>query len=435
MSDPAESLPTARVPPPIAELAERLGGRNLYPGTSADQVDGRVPQWVARPGSIEDVQAVVRFAARHRLALIPTGIGGHLDMGGRARAADIVLSLDRLDRVVDHVAGDMTVTVQAGCSLSALDEQLAETGQWLPLDPPFGAETSVGGLVATNLSGPLRASLGTIRDAILGITTVAGDGRVVHGGGRVVKNVAGYDLPRLHVGAFGTLGVIVEATFKVRPRAEREAALRFDCADAGEAMSRALALRDRAWPAWLEVVAPGVLPAARTEHDCGAALVAGFLGSDVEVEAALRQATDLLGAATELVPDANDAQDLRQRIADCARGAAVLRAAVLPTDLGALLAQLPVRDDLPWHAHATVGTVRIGVRDPEAVVERLRVLRPIAEARGGSVIVERATPAVKQSVEGGLGLWGAPPGGIEQMRGIRKALDPEGILAPGRSVV
>lgn len=430
MSELARDVPAAAsVPLPIAELAERLGGRNLHPGTSADQVDGHAPQWVARPGNLEDVQAVVRFAAHHRLAVIPAGLGGHLDIGGRARIADIVLSLDRLDRVVDHVAGDMTVTVQAGCSLSALDEQLAETGQWLPLDPPFGAETSVGGLIAANLSGPLRASFGTVRDAILGITTVAGDGRVVRGGGRVVKNVAGYDLPRLHVGALGTLGVIVEATLKVRPKPEREAALRFDCADAGEAVEHALALRDRAWPAWLEIVAAEALETGR-----GIALIAGFLGTDTEVEAALRQSSEVLGGATEVILDTLRAQHLRQQIADIARGAAVLRAAVLPTDLAALLAQIPAHRDLPWHAHATAGTARIGIRDPDAVAGLLSVLRHFAESRGGNTIVERATPTVKQSIESEPGFWGTPPGGIAQMRGIQKALDPEGILAPGRFV-
>ena len=114
-------------------------------------------------------------------------------------------------RVIDHQAGDMTVTVEAGCPLARLQERLAAAGQWLPLDPPHPDRTTLGGLVAANLSGPLRASQGTARDLLLGIAVVGADGALVRGGGRVVKNVAGYDLPKLHVGALGTVGVIVEA--------------------------------------------------------------------------------------------------------------------------------------------------------------------------------------------------------------------------------
>src|SRR5439155_13006439 len=127
---------------------------------------------------------------------------------------DAVLRLDRVARVIDHQPGDMTVTVEAGCPLATLAEVLGAAGQWLPLDPPRADATTVGGLVAADLSGPLRASQGRVRDLLLGVRVVGADGVLVSGGGRVVKNVAGYDLPKLHVGALGTLGVIVEATFK-----------------------------------------------------------------------------------------------------------------------------------------------------------------------------------------------------------------------------
>lgn len=413
--------------PPIAELAEALGGQSLHIGTSADRVDDETPRWVARPATVEGVQAVLRFADRHRLAVVPTGLGGHLDMGGAARRVDVLLSLDRLDHVIDHVAGDMTVTVQAGCTLADLDERLAEAGQWLPLDPPFAAETSVGGLVAANLSGPLRASQGTVRDYLIGLTTVTGEGRLASGGGRVVKNVAGYDVPKLHVGALGTLGIVVEATFKVRPRPEREAALRIECGGAAEAASFALELRDAVEPSWLEIVSPGVLP-----EGSGIEVVAGFLGSDAEVEAAVRRTRDLAAAHGAAADEDGDAESLRARIADAARGAAIVRVATLPGDLAAILARVPEETDLRWHAHATAGTLRIGVPEGVRVAALVRDLRPRAEAVGGSLVVERATPAVKQEIDSGPGLWGAEPPGIALMRGLKAALDPSGRLSPGR---
>jgi glycolate oxidase FAD binding subunit len=414
---------------PIAELAEAIGRQGVHIGTSADRVDDQTPRWVARPTNIAHVQTVLRFAERHRLSVIPIGLGGHLDVGGKARSADVLLSLDRLDAVIDHVAGDMTVTVQAGCSLADLDERLAAAGQWLPLDPPFAAETSVGGLLSANLSGPLRASQGTARDYLIGLQVVTAEGRLAAGGGRVVKNVAGYDVPKLHVGALGTLAVIVEATFKVRPRPAHEAALRFDCRDVGEAAAIALELRDAVEPAWLEIVGPDVLASSS-----GIAVVAGFLGSDVEVDAALERASAVSGRDRGRPELLDGPEDVRQTVVDSARGAAVLRAATLPGDLAGILGRLPADAGLRWHAHATAGTLRVGVPEDGAVAELIRSLRPPAELSGGSLVVERATPAVKQSCEPDPGIWGAPPAGLALMKGLKDALDPGGRLSPGRSI-
>ena len=412
--------------PEVAELARRIGAEHVHDGTSADHIDDRTPRWVVRPGSVTDVQAVLHFAGRHRLAVFPVGLGGHLDVGGAARSVDVVLALDRLDRVIDHVAGDMTVTVEAGCSLGDLDERLAEAGQWLPLDPPFGAETSVGGLVAANLSGPLRASQGTVRDYLIGVKVVTGEGRVAAGGGRVVKNVAGYDVPKLHVGALGTLGVVVEATFKVRPRPEREVALRIECGEV-DAAARALELRDAIEPQWLEIAGPGVLGSG-----AGVALLAGFLGSDAEVQASRRRAEQIASGWSARADVVEDAEGLRQRIVESARGAAVLRIATLPGDLGAMLARLPEGGSLRWHAHATAGSLRVGVPEADEVAALLRDLRPRAEAVGGTAVVERATPTVKRAIDPDPGLWGSAPSGIGLMRGLKAAFDPLALLAPGR---
>ncbi|HJQ84316.1 MAG TPA: FAD-binding oxidoreductase, partial [Candidatus Binatia bacterium] len=224
-------------------------------------MSGIVPARVVRPERVEDVQACVRAAAANGDAIVARGIGAHLDVGAPPARVDVLLALDGLDRIVEHQAGDMTVTVEAGCRLDVLAATLARAGQWLPIDPPRPEATTVGGLIAANLSGPLRASQGRVRDLLLGCRVVDGTGAVVAGGGRVVKNVAGYDLPKLHVGALGTLGVIVEATFKLRPRPAREEAVVIACRSVEVAAETATAIATSGVePFWLEVAGPGGLP-------------------------------------------------------------------------------------------------------------------------------------------------------------------------------
>jgi glycolate oxidase FAD binding subunit len=317
----------------------------------------------------------------------------------------------------------MTVTVEAGSPLAVLGAALAAAGQWLPLDPPLAAGTTVGGLLAANLSGPLRATQGTARDLLLGIRVVGAGGALVSGGGRVVKNVAGYDLPKLHVGALGTLGVIVEATFKVRPRPAREEALAVHCRDAADAAALASVLVDlAAAPLWVEIDGP---------HDGGAVVSAGVAGIAEEVAHARDAVRD--AATGREVRAVEDAAALRARLTDLHGGpsAAVLRIGVLPREVGAVLADLlgagvPLR----FGAHAANGVVRAAVRDAAAVAPLVRRLRPPLEARGGSLVVERAAPAVKRTLD----VWGDPGPGLALMRGVKAALDPAGVFSRGRFV-
>ncbi|MEW6271592.1 MAG: FAD-binding oxidoreductase, partial [Thermodesulfobacteriota bacterium] len=286
------------------------------PGTPDDAVDGLVPARVVRPVSLGAARDAVRNAARAGEALVASGRGRHLAVGGAPQRLDVLLTLDRLDRVREHAAADMTVTAEAGCTLAALDATLATVGQWLPLDPPAPDATTVGGLIAANLSGPLRASQGTVRDLLLGLRWIGPDGALVSGGGRVVKNVAGYDLPKVHVGALGTLGVVAEATFKLRPRPERERALLLGCDDAASAVAAALAVRDAVEPAWLEIASGTVVGV-----DAPFAVAGGFLGVEAEVEAAVARArAAALAAPATVVAALGDAEAgaLRRRLAELA---------------------------------------------------------------------------------------------------------------------
>jgi glycolate oxidase FAD binding subunit len=419
----------------VTDWREIVGAEHVRPGSPGDAVDGVVPRWVVRPGGIAEVQTCVRATAADGLALVPSGLGTYLDRGAPPSRLDVLLRLDRLARVLDHQAADMTVTVEAGCRLDALAAILAAAGQWLPLDPPAPATTTVGGLIAADLSGPLRAAHGRVRDALLGVRVVAADGALVHGGGRVVKNVAGYDLPKLHVGAFGTVGVIVEATFKVGPRPVCEEAVVVAARTSAAAVEFARAVLDSdVVPHWLEVAGSGGL--AEGPGD-GAAVAVGLAGIAEEV-AHGRARTLALAAARGVgaVPVA-DGTGLRLRLAafPLEPAAAMLRAAALPTEVGDVMlafareagaAGSPVR----CLAHAANGVVRAAIARATAIAPVVAALRPWLEARGGALVVERATPEVKGEVD----VWGDPGPGLQLMRRVKEAFDPGRVLAPGRFV-
>ena len=405
------------------------------PGRADDAVDGVVPATVVRPGTVEEVQAVVRAAAEGRQALVASGRGAHLDVGAPPARLDALVRLDRLARLIDHQAADMTVTVETGCSLACLAAALAAAGQWLPVDPPRPEDTTVGGLIAADLSGPLRASQGTVRDLLIGLRVVGGDGAVIRGGGRVVKNVAGYDLPKLHVGALGTVGVIVEATFKVRPRPAAEEAVVVACRSAREAADTALAVRDSdAAPLWLEVAGAGGLPEG---PGAGAAVVVGLGGIGEEIAAA-RACVQRIAASLGLraVPVAGGAA-LRARLGvfPVEPAAAVLKAATLPAAVGDVMERIAAAarergTGVRCLAHAPSGVVRAAVAESHAVAPLVHALRPELERHGGSLVIERAAPAVKA----GLDVWGDPGPGLPLMRRVKAAFDPAGVFAPGRYV-
>jgi glycolate oxidase FAD binding subunit len=404
--------------------------REAAPG---DAIDGVVPARVVAPADVSGVRRCVAAVAAAHGTLVAAGRGRHLDIGAVPRRLDAILRLDRLDRVVAHEPADLTVTVEAGVTLAALDRALEPAGQWLPLDPPCPEETTVGGLVAANLSGALRASHGTVRDWLIGIAVVAADGALVRGGGRVVKNVAGYDLPKLHVGALGTLGVIVEATFKVRPRPRREEAVVIEVPELAAAAELALAIRDGVEPSWLELVHPAALldgsPAA-------ALILAGVAGPSDWVDDALGRVQRV--AEPYAIRRRSDGGALRRRASELAvrPAAAIVRVAGLPADVGRAMAPVYARlraggraVDLTVHVANGVARVAVaGTADVEPVLDAFRSAAP----RHAWVVLERARPLAKR----GLDVWGRldTAAGARLMARVKRTFDPNGVLAPGRFV-
>ncbi len=180
-------------------------------------VDGIVPDSVAVPENESEVAALLQSAAAAEIVVVPWGAGTKQDLGHPLDRVDLVLSLERLNRVVDYVPADMTITVEAGMPLATLQSHTARNGQYVALDPPRADRATMGGIVAAASHGPRRGAYGGVRDQLLGVRIALADGRVVKCGGKVVKNVAGYDMTRLVAGSLGTLGVITEVSMRLRP--------------------------------------------------------------------------------------------------------------------------------------------------------------------------------------------------------------------------
>jgi glycolate dehydrogenase FAD-binding subunit len=408
-------------------------------------IEGRAPEAVAFPGTKEEVASLLQVASEAALPVTPWGGGTKMAIGSPPNRVGLVLGLGRLNRILEHEPGDLTVTVEAGLTLDALQAALGARGQWLSLDPGSSDRATLGGILASNASGPRRHLYGTARDLVIGLTVVTADGSLVRGGGKVVKNVAGYDLPKLYVGSCGTLGVLVETTLKLRPRpdVDRLVVARFArMKDAGPA-ARAL-LGSDLLPSAVELADGEALRALG--HRGGAGLLIGLDGIAEQVDwevAELARLLGPLGLGECTVLDGAARDEAWRDLARLGRPgaehvAAVMKWAVLPSQVAELMeagAAAAQRSGLgaALTAHAGVGIVTAilsGGLDTNAVVATLTEWRTLAGSVGGQAMVEWAPLAVKERVA----VWDTPGPTLRLMTRLKERLDPRGILNPGRFV-
>ena len=410
---------------------------------AAAAVDGLTPRWIARPASVEQVARLLALAADESLAVTPRGGGSSLALGYPPRRLDLVLDLGRLDGVLDYVPEDMVASVQCGISLEALAGRLGQHGQRLPLDPAPGGGRSVGGVLATAASGPLRLRYGTGRDLLLGVRFVQADGVVTWGGARVVKSVTGYDVPKLLVGSFGTLGVLAEATVRLHPIPPAWGAWLWSFETTATASAFIAAVIDSTiQPERLVLLDPG---GARAAADAApeAAAVAVSIASAAEAVAAQRDALSALavghsGRAIEIGAGA------WSRLGSAFAAPVVVRVAGEPARLGHWLTTLEhvARDGrigLVAMGEASSGVLRAALRAPDRdgipaaawLGGAVSGLRAALAPEGGSLVVERAPRAIKDTVD----VWGpVAPEPLAIMRRLKAEFDPAGILNPGRFV-
>jgi glycolate oxidase FAD binding subunit len=416
---------------PPAELAALVGPDHVRAAAAADAVAGVVPAWVAEPGSGEEVAAALRWADGAGQRVAARGGGTKGEWGNPPAGLDGIVALRRLDAVLEHAWGDMTATVQAGCRVQTLQATLAAHGQRLALDPLWPERATVGGILATNDSGALRVRFGSLRDLIIGVTVALPNGTLARSGGKVVKNVAGYDLPKLLTGALGTLGVITEATFRLYPlpAAERSYTITASTVAALEALL--LAIRDSPLvPTGLQV---------RLAQDAPPALDVRFEGVGAGLEAAsshLRRLAHAAGCGDSLAEADPAVWAAREALWTDAADALICKVGVVPTQiggLGALAAQAVAPFGGAWAGVAqSVGicTVRLGGGDAAALPAALATLRETVTGPGGTVVVLHCPPALRGQVD----VWGPAGDALPLMRRVKAEFDPHGILNPGRFV-
>jgi glycolate oxidase FAD binding subunit len=412
---------------------------SLRDGEPADAVGGLTPSFVASPASTQEAAALLRAAASAGLAVVPRGAGTGLAWGLPPSACDLVVDLSAMDQVIEHAAGDLVARVQAGATFGGVASVLAKAGQELALDVP--ADATVGGVVATGTAGPRRLRYGSPRDLLIGVTAVRADGVIAHAGGKVVKNVAGYDIGKLLAGSQGTLALITEATFRLHPRPE---AVAYVTAEFGPAQRGAAA-------AALQSAAASALVPSAVELDwppgspqSPRALRVGVLleGTSSGVAERARLMSELL-ASPGGSPAVAVAEAAPPRWGQLPSGSTVIRVTFWVGGLGGVLDAVAAAGAAAGVRPAVTGPAGAGALyaclDPgtehDSAAQFALTLReqldsgapPASAGPRGGVVVLAAPPAVMATA----GAYGSVPGAA-LMRAIKDQFDPDHRMFPGR---
>ena len=410
-----------------SELRAIVGAEHMRAAVAVDAVDGLLPQMVIEPGNPEETASVLETAAKAGLRVIPRGGATKMDWGNPPRDGELIVSTRRLNRVLEHAWGDMTATVEAGCTFTQLQQTLAEHGQRVALDPLWPDRATVGGILVTNDSGSLRTRFGALRDLIIGVTLALADGTLAKSGGKVVKNVAGYDLPKLATGSLGTLGIITQAIFRLHPVPPETRSLSFSSHDNAAMNALVLKVLDSTLiPTGIQVRAGNsFLP----EVDLR------FEGTATGCEAQIEQTSRIASGALRIKSSA-DVWNAPATLWSGAEPAVVCKFTLLPADLGAFcdkLTRVSERFHLSWRLVAQaagVGLLRLEGTESAALLAAIRDLLERLESSRGSLAVLRCPLEVKRKAD----VWGNAGDALRLMRDIKAQFDPAGRLNPGRFI-
>lgn len=399
-------------------LADVVGPAFVRPGDVGDAVDGLIPNWVVEPGSVEEVSQVLVLAHGQGLAVLPRGSGRRMGLGDRPRKGDLLLSTQRLNRILEYEPGDLVLRAEAGARLSAVAEVTGRNGQMLAIDPVFGDGT-LGGIMATRDAGSNQMRYGGIRDLAIGLTYVLADGTVARAGGKVVKNVAGYDLCKLFTGSLGSLGLIAEVTFRLHPLPAVSGTL--------VASLKPGALSDAVRLVTRSMLVPTRLVA--TWDDGSTVLGMQFQGVEAGVRAQMAQGDALLKDSGLCVSVDEGQEDFWRRPHVLAEREAVVRISVPLVEMSRImdLARGCGAEVEQW-CDVGIGRIVMGMtgasEDIGTSVEMLR-----QACAGKNVVIWKAPTKVKER----LVTWGEVPA-LELMRRVKARFDPDGIMNPGRYV-
>lgn len=431
-----ETTSTA-LPEEVCErVARELGaGRTEMLTGERFRVGGEERRVVAAPESVQELVELMRLAFAESWRVVPAGSGTWLGMGNPSAGFELIISTTRLDRLLEYEPADLTATVEAGLPLANFNTVAREHGQWIPLDPFGSPASTIGATVSTGSYGPLRCGYGTPRDWLIGLQVAHIDGKLSRAGGKVVKNVAGYDLCKLYTGSHGTLVIITEMSFKLRSIAPAERTLVFKGDRVEDLIGLAESLRQSSLqPVAMEIMTPQSVKLGAVDSNRGA-LALRFLH---EPEAINSQIEEALRIGEQLDPtvlnptEAAEFWTAYQTSETDPRLAASLLLSFLPADLGRAFGS--AREQFPElcaRAHAANGTLRIHLKADEPVdVRRLLALRESLEAVGGRMVLTHADEQLRRQVD----TWGRAGQTGPLMQAIKRAYDPRSLLNPGRFV-
>jgi glycolate oxidase FAD binding subunit len=398
--------------------------RPVQPG---DAVLGVRPSIAVEPATVEEAGEAMRALAADRLAVVFMGGGTDLELGAPPSRLDAVLHTRRLSRIREHAPSDQIVAVEAGMTLAELQRLLAPHGQRLAIDPPFPERATLGGIVAASAFGPRRARFGSVRDLVIGITVVRADGVVARGGGKVVKNVAGFDLPRLFCGSLGTLGLVAEVVFRLHPLPEASGTAAFEGLEASDVAETLPVLREL-----------GVEPTAAVALGAGGriTLAIRFEGFAPGVRDQLEKTLARAGGGARLSGAEEAALWARHdviRSAGNVRAKATFAPAALARALEALRPLQAALSGGGFVVHPTLGIALLAgdLADADGAARGVESARAALRAlANGALVLSAAPPELRARAD----VWGPPPSGIEVMRRLKREMDPDGRLAPGRLV-
>ena len=410
-------------------------------------VDGVLPRFAVIPETVEQVSQAVALANQQGLTLIARGGGSRLNLGGIPERFDILLETTKLTRLLEHEVPDLTCHVEAGITLAELQAKLATKGQWLALDPPDAQQATIGGVLASNSSGPKRLRYGTARDMVIGLRVVQASGEVARSGGNVVKNVAGYDLNKLYIGSLGTLGIIVDVNFKLQPLPTNERTLILTFSKVEDAMGTVIALLGSLLtPSAIELIDSSAASDMTdffglTLPTNGYTLAVNFEGSTTSIDRQVNETRLLARKNDALLGDdlVGEAQDQFWNIVrEHTQGTVTCKAAVLVSKMANYLKtikQICQKHELEAAvvAHAGNGILYIELRPVDAtyrLVEAIKELRLHAQEARGSMVVERCPPDLKRRIN----VWGEPDQNFFLMQRIKQQFDSKGTFVKGRFV-
>lgn len=395
------------------------------------------PQGIVYPSTAAELAEVLACVHANGWRILACGRGSKLHWGGLAEGVQLVVSTARLNRLIEHAIGDLTVTVEAGMPLARLQAQLAEQGQFLAIDPHYGERATLGGIVATADTGAWRQRYGGLRDMVIGLSVVRSDGQLAKAGGRVVKNVAGYDLMKLFTGSYGTLGLISQVTLRIYPLPETSRTVLFTGEAAAIAKATATLLNSALTPTAIDLLSAQTLDALGTKAPLG--LLSRFQSIEASVEKQaeqLQQVGDVLGLNCQILredPETALWQQLRELMeAAPPEGRITCKIGVLPSKAVETIAELDTLTGAlragRLHAGCGLGMLRFAAEalDPQTLL----TIRQRCEAQGGFLTILEAPAALKSTLD----IWGAVGNSLDVMKRLKQQFDPAHILSPGRFV-